>query len=113
MTRSDPAPAPATAEPGAPGDAPATPATPGTPVTPATAVTVRYWAAARAAAGVDSERQVGATVGAVVDAAVARHPDLARVARVATFLVDGRKAAREAAVEPGSVVEVLPPFAGG
>ena len=77
------------------------------------AVTVRYWAAARAATGVDSDRHPGDTVGAVIDAAVARHPDLARVARVATFLVDGRKAGRDAVVGPNSTVEVLPPFAGG
>lgn len=48
-------------------------------------VTMRYWAAARAAAGVDSETRTGATVGEVVDAAVAAHPDLARVARVASL----------------------------
>jgi molybdopterin converting factor small subunit len=76
-------------------------------------VAVRYWAAARAAAGVDSDRQPGDTVGAVVDAAVAAHPALARVARVATFLVDGRNATRETPVRPGATVEVLPPFAGG
>ncbi len=57
------------------------------------AVTVRYWAAARAAAGVDAqtlELAAPTTVGAVVDAAVAAHPRLERVARVATFLLDGR-----------------------
>ena len=75
-------------------------------------VTVRYWAAARAAAGVDSEARTGATVGEVVDAAVADHPDLARVARVASFLLDGRKVGREARVTDGGTVEVLPPFAG-
>jgi sulfur-carrier protein len=76
-------------------------------------VTVRYWAAARAAAGADSELLPGDTVGAVVDAAVAAHPGLARVARVATFLVDGRVATRETPVAQQSTVEVLPPFAGG
>ena len=76
-------------------------------------VTVRYWAAARAAAGTDGEVLPGDTVGAVVDAAVAAHPELARVARVASFLLDGRKVTREAAVGDGETVEVLPPFAGG
>jgi molybdopterin converting factor small subunit len=76
-------------------------------------VTVRYWAAARAAAGTDSDVQEGATVGAVLDAAVAAHPALERVARVATFLLDGRKVGREVPVTPGATVEVLPPFAGG
>lgn len=78
-----------------------------------TTVTVRYWAAARAAAGTDCEVLPGGTVGAVVDAAVAAHPELARVARVASFLLDGRKVTRGAAVSDGATVEVLPPFAGG
>lgn len=80
---------------------------------PTGSVTVRYWAAARAAAGMDSEPLSGATVGEVVDAAVARHPELGRVARVATFLLDGRAASREAPVTDGAALEVLPPFAGG
>ena len=90
-------------------------AVPATPVAaaPAPSVTVRYWAAARAAAGTDSETRTGATVGEVVDAAVAAHPDLARVARVASFLLDGRKVGRDAPVVDGGTVEVLPPFAGG
>ncbi len=87
----------------------------GIPAEPAsnTVVTVRYWAAARAAAGVDTDHHPGATVGAVVDAAVAAHPALARVAAVATFLLDGRAATRETPVAGGATVEVLPPFAGG
>ena len=79
-------------------------------------VTVRYWAAARQAAGVDSEPfglGEDATVSATVAAAVAAHPDLARVARVATFLVDGRAAGRDAVLASGATLEVLPPFAGG
>lgn len=79
-------------------------------------VTLRYWAAAREAAGVDSEPlSVGpaATVSDVVSAAVGAHPALERVARAATFLVDGRAARAESAVAPGATVEVLPPFAGG
>ena len=81
--------------------------------TAAPTVTVRYWAAARAATGTESEERAGATVGEVVDAAVRAHPDLGRVARVASFLLDGRKVAREQLVMPGATVEVLPPFAGG
>jgi sulfur-carrier protein len=78
-------------------------------------VTVRYWAAARAAAGVDAqtlELARPATVGSVLDAAVAVHPALDRVARVATFLLDGRSVGRDAAVEDGASLEVLPPWAG-
>ena len=76
-------------------------------------VTVRYWAGARAAAGVDSDAHLGATVGDVLESAVLAHPGLARVAAVATFLVDGRKADRSTPVLAGVTVEVLPPFAGG
>lgn len=78
------------------------------------AVTVRYWAAARAAAGVDSDVVTGcATVGDVVAAATALRPELASVAAVSSLLLDGRSAQRDAAVPDGAVVEVLPPFAGG
>ncbi len=83
------------------------------PATPTATVTVRYWAAARAAAGTDSETRTGASVGEVVDAAVAAHPELARVAAVASFLLDGRAVGREEPVPDGGTVEVLPPFAGG
>ena len=79
-------------------------------------VTVRYWAAAREAAGVDSEPLdlgADATVSDALSAAVAAHPDLERVARVATFLIDGRAAGRDAVLAPGATLEVLPPFAGG
>jgi molybdopterin converting factor small subunit len=76
-------------------------------------VTVRYWAAARAAAGVASDVVTGVTVGEVVEAAVGLHPALRPVAAVATFLVDGSAAARDRAVPAGATVEVLPPFAGG
>ena len=79
-------------------------------------VTIRYWAAARAAAGVDTdglEVHGDATVSDAVAAAVAVHPELERVARVATFLVDGRAAGRDAVLAPGATLEVLPPFAGG
>jgi molybdopterin converting factor small subunit len=74
---------------------------------------VRYWAAARAAAGTDSETWTGATVGEVVAAAVAAHPELERVAAVASFLLDGRAVDRGEPVPDGGTVEVLPPFAGG
>lgn len=79
-------------------------------------VTVRYWAAAREAAGVDSETltvEPGSTLAGIVQLAVSSHPRLARIAAVATFLIDGRAAGRDAEVGSGATVEVLPPFAGG
>jgi molybdopterin synthase sulfur carrier subunit len=76
-------------------------------------VTVRYWAAARAATGVASDVVSGSTVDEVVAAAVALRPSLRPVAAVASFLVDGAAAAGDRAVPAGATVEVLPPFAGG
>jgi molybdopterin synthase sulfur carrier subunit len=76
-------------------------------------VTVRYWAAARAASGCDSDVVRSGTVGQALDAVTALHPSLVSVAAVSTFLLDGLAVGREAPVGPGSVLEVLPPFAGG
>lgn len=77
-------------------------------------VTIRYWAGARAAAGVDGDVvPAPAGVAALVEALAAARPGLADVLPVCSVLVDGRAAAGEDPVPPGSVVEVLPPFAGG
>lgn len=80
---------------------------------PAPVVLVRYWAAARSAAGVASEQRAGATVGQVADGAVADHPELARLLTVATLLLDGRAVPPDTPVSDGAVLEILPPFAGG
>ena len=84
-------------------------------------VTVRYWAAARAAAGRVEDTVVGAaTVREALDAVLALRPGDVRFARVLTmssYLVGDRPVRRETldevALSPGDVVEVLPPFAGG
>lgn len=76
-------------------------------------VIVRYWAAARAATGLDQERWPSGRVKDVLAAAAAAHPELTRVLRVASILVDGVAAEAGDQAHPGSVVEVLPPFAGG
>lgn len=76
-------------------------------------VTVRYWAGARAAAGVEAEQLSGATVAEVMDAAVRAHPRLRGVIPVSSVLQNGRAVAPAADVVPGAVLEVLPPFAGG
>jgi molybdopterin converting factor small subunit len=77
-------------------------------------VTVRYWAGARAAAGVDEDVVSGcATVGDAVTAAGHLRPALGPVAAVSTLLLDGRAAHRDTPLAEGSVLEVLPPFAGG
>ncbi|WP_211254690.1 MoaD/ThiS family protein [Knoellia aerolata] len=77
-------------------------------------VTLRYWAGARAAAGVSEETLVaGPLVGDVLDGAVEAHPALREVVAVCSVLVDGRSVGRDVEVPEGTVVEVLPPFAGG
>lgn len=76
-------------------------------------VTVRYWAAAQAAAGVAQESYPAGRVGQILDAARGRHPELERVLAVATILRDGRVVRAGDEVAAGDEVEVLPPFAGG
>jgi sulfur-carrier protein len=76
--------------------------------------TIRYWAAARAAAGTAEEPYDAATLGSVVEAAGAAHgPELVRVLGHCTFLVDGARGRPDTALTDGDVIEVLPPFAGG
>lgn len=78
--------------------------------------TVRYWAAAKAAAGVAEEPFEAATLGELVKK-ITRSPDLERVLGRSSFLINGNPAGRRDlnAIElpDGATVEVLPPFAGG
>ena len=77
-------------------------------------VTVRYWAGARAAAGVERETITGVrTVGDLVGHLAASRPALERVLPVCSVLVGGRASSGDDPVPAGAVVEVLPPFAGG
>ena len=78
---------------------------------PAT-VTVRYWAGAKRAAGVETESFTASTIAELRDLLAAR-PELAKVAAVSSFLVDGQQAGENAALHDGAEVDVLPPFAGG
>lgn len=86
--------------------------------------TLRFWAAAREAAGTAEESVGAATLAAALAEAVERRggadgggADLVRVLARCSLLVDGMQVGR---VDPGtvalhedSVVEILPPFAGG
>jgi molybdopterin converting factor small subunit len=77
--------------------------------------TVRYFAAARAAAGTSSETVHAGSVKELTDLLAQRHGErLARVLGACSFLVDGL-ACHEATTELSqeSTVDVLPPFAGG
>lgn len=78
-----------------------------------TSVTVRYWAAARAATGVEEEHRPPGLVGEVLAAAAADHPALQPVLAVASILRDGVSADAAERAEAGTTLEVLPPFAGG
>jgi sulfur-carrier protein len=75
-------------------------------------VTVRYWAGAKRAAGVETETLTVATIGELRDVLSGR-PELARVVAVASFLVDGQQAGDTTNLTDGAEVDVLPPFAGG
>ena len=78
-------------------------------------VTVRYFAGARAAAGVETEDYEAATLEQLVARIVDSHGErLERVLPACSFLVDGTSARdRALQLRPGAVVDVLPPFAGG
>lgn len=78
-----------------------------------TSVTVRYWAGAKAAAGVAHEQVDAADLSALRTQLVAEHPALEPVLKVASVLVDGRAGREDEPLPSGAVVEVLPPFAGG
>jgi molybdopterin synthase sulfur carrier subunit len=84
------------------------------PSTPAT-VTVRYFAGARAASGVDTETRDADTLDQLVRQIVDAHGErLERVLTACSFLVDGTSVRdRSLVLTPGAVVDVLPPFAGG
>ncbi|WP_241844399.1 MoaD/ThiS family protein [Kitasatospora sp. CB01950] len=82
--------------------------------------TVRYWAAAKAAAGRAEEPYLAVTLAEALAAVRAEHagrPELLRVLGMCSYLVDGDPVGgREHASVPlteGGTVEVLPPFAGG
>ena len=83
-------------------------------------VTIRYWAAAKEAAGVQEESVEAVTLSDLLNTVVAsRKPDrrLADVLARSSFLVNadpvGRADRQSIVLDDGAVVEVLPPFAGG
>jgi molybdopterin converting factor small subunit len=84
----------------------------------AVTVTVRYFAAARAATRLDQETvtlEAPATVQQAADAAVQRHGRaLAAVLTRCSFLLDEVAVhGLDQPVPDGAVIDVLPPFAGG
>jgi sulfur-carrier protein len=86
-------------------------------ITTTVQVTVRYFAAARAAAGAEVEAVYvapGTTVAELVDHLGSRNVQLAKVLKRCSFLRDGI-AVRDPGVtlEAEQIIDVLPPFAGG
>ena len=83
-------------------------------------VTMRYWAAAKQAAGVAEETISAQTLGDALTAALAGRDGAAALSAVlarSSFLVDGSpvgtRAPDSVLLAEAAVVEVLPPFAGG
>ena len=86
-------------------------------------IVVRYWAAARAAAGVECDVLPAAQVRTLADALAAvtelhaDRPRLSDVVAVCSVLVGDRPVGSaepsDIALTPGDTVELLPPFAGG
>ena len=80
-------------------------------------ITLRYFAAARAAAGSECEQlavRAGATVGELVDTLGGRSPEFARVLSRCSYLCDGMAVRDQAQpLQAGNTIDVLPPFAGG
>lgn len=79
---------------------------------------IRYWAAAREAAGTAEEPYAAATLADALAAARLRHgPALDRVLARCAFVVDGTPVSRRdpttVDLSAGGTIEVLPPFAGG
>ncbi|MGZ8802907.1 MAG: MoaD/ThiS family protein [Mycobacterium sp.] len=80
-------------------------------------VTVRYFAAARAAAGAETEKidlPAGTTIAGLIDELKARDAELSKVLARCSYLCDG-VAVRdlESALRDTQTLDVLPPFAGG
>ncbi|MFJ9032088.1 MoaD/ThiS family protein [Streptomyces sp. NPDC102274] len=80
--------------------------------------TIRYWAAAKAAAGIAEEPYAADNLADALAAARVRHPgELVRVLQRCSFIVDGdpvgTRGHETVRLAEGGTVEVLPPFAGG
>jgi sulfur-carrier protein len=78
------------------------------------AVTLRFFAAAREAAGTGREDAEGATVADVLAAARSRHGDhFAEILAASRVWVNGEPVPLDASLDEGDEVAVLPPVSGG
>ena len=79
-----------------------------------TGVEVRFFAAARAAAGVETANFTPATFEEIIAQATQANPTLAHIVSQCSFLLDSVAVHdMSIAVKEGSVIDVLPRFAGG
>ena len=81
-------------------------------------VTMRYWAAAKDAAGIAEQQLTADTLATALSlAGINGGAQLRAVLARSSFLIDGNPVGRRAAdsveLADGNVIEVLPPFAGG
>jgi sulfur-carrier protein len=80
-------------------------------------VTLRYWAAAKEAAGAAEETITAETLAEALAAASGEDSRLRAVLARSSFLIDGVpvgiRATDTITLSDASVIEVLPPFAGG
>ncbi|MDZ4269199.1 MAG: MoaD/ThiS family protein [Mycobacterium sp.] len=80
-------------------------------------VTVRYFAAARAAAGAETEMvdlRAGTTVAELVEMLKSRDAELAKVLARCSYLRDGIAVRdMDSVLDETQTLDVLPPFAGG
>ena len=81
-------------------------------------VTIRWWAAAKAAAGTGEDRLPAGRLDEMLERACLQRErpasdQLRQVLQRCSFLADEVRVARDALIPPGAVVDVLPPFAGG
>ncbi|CAB4743914.1 MAG: hypothetical protein F2893_00045 [Actinobacteria bacterium] len=77
-------------------------------------VEVRYFAAARAAAGAESATCEPSTLRSILESECISNPALAHVVSQCSFLVDSVAVHdHDIFIENGSVIDVLPRFAGG
>lgn len=82
------------------------------------AATVRYWAAAKSAAGLGADVVEAATLHDALEAVRARHDErFAQVLTRCSLLVDGdpvgTREHHAISLSAGSLIDCLPPFAGG
>jgi molybdopterin synthase sulfur carrier subunit len=82
-----------------------------------TCLTVRFWAAARAATGVETATVAAGRLGDVIEDLRTKYPDLSLLLPRCSLLLDGVAVGRDdvsaTSAAAGTTLEILPPFAGG